>query len=199
MPGTIMRMGKPVVRRQWRAVHFPGDERGHLVGFGKGKRLEKTVGRVEEHGGAIRLRLDHRQQRGQGHALPDGVGNQAAADAIGDALHRGFLFHGGQGGEFLEGPDARVFDVADDIETPDGACHVGIDEILGDLIELIVGRDLLDLCPAVLRAVVIKGAELIELAQHPAQRDGGQRAKPTRQEPATGQAGSGQCRGPVCG
>ena len=42
---------------------------------------------------AIRLRLDHCQQRGQRHAFPDGVGNQAAADAVRDALHRRLLLN----------------------------------------------------------------------------------------------------------
>ena len=45
---------------------------------------------------------------------------------------------GGQSGEFVEGPDARRLDVADDVESPDSTRHIGIDEIFGDLIELIV-------------------------------------------------------------
>ena len=67
---------------------------------------------------------------------------------------------------------------------PDVARHVGIDEVFGDLVELVVGRDLLHARSAVLRAVVAEGAQLEQSPQQAAQRHGEQRAQAAGQEAA---------------
>ena len=59
--------------------------------------------------------------------------------------------------------------MADDVEPPRVTRDIGVDKVFGNLIELVVRRDLLHLWPSVLCAVVPKGADRKKSPQYAAE------------------------------
>src|SRR5262249_47649974 len=117
----------------------------------------------------VRFRFHLLKQVPQWHAFPDRVRAKAAADSVGDAKQRRFLLDRGHSSNFRKRPNARILHLANDVEPPRVTRDIGVDKVFGNLIELVVRRDLLYLWPSVLCPVVPKRADRKESPQYAAQ------------------------------
>src|SRR5262249_15686593 len=152
-------------------VHLVSDKRGWFHRFLETKCFVVAVGGAEQHCCHARFRFHLLKQVWQRHAFPGRVRAKAAADSVRDAKQRPFLLDRSHGRNFRKRPPARILPLASDVEPPRVTRDIRVDKVFGNLIKLVVRRDLLNLWPSVLCAVVPKGANCKESPQYAAEKD----------------------------
>src|SRR6266404_4534611 len=139
-----------------------GDKRCRFHGFLEGNRVVVAVNRAEDNSGNAGMRPGSLEQTSQWHTLPDGIAHQPASDLIADAHQRGLLSDCRERNQFLERVGARTVNHAGNLQAPEIAINLWIDDVLGYDIKPVVRRYEPDIVAQILRAVVAEGSYIVE-------------------------------------
>ena len=133
--------GEAVAVGEGKAVHGVDERDLFLEGEVEGEAFGVVVGAAEADELGVGPWAGAFEKVAQGEAGPAGVGDEVAADFVADALERDGDFAGGHGADLVEGEIERVVDGSVDGEAPAVAVDAGVEEVLGDAVEVCVGGD----------------------------------------------------------